>query len=327
MSIDNIWYKLRALNDNGILDSLLLLGGKLIWVDYLNGDDANYGTKDAPIKTLDGSSGALARVTAGKNDIVVLKNSGGTLAQSVVRLSAAFDWNKACTHIIAQTPVGSPWSPRASIRPNLSDTAFANFFTVSARGCLFHNIGWVTEFTAGVAASIPLTVSAPYNRFSRCQIAGMIDATSAASATSRCVKLTAGENLFENCVIGVDTIARSVANASVEFASGAARNHFKNCIFPIYATATSPLLVKVAAAAGADRFQLFEDCIVTNFGASSLKLCTLAANIGGKIIFTNPKLMGTFGGFGTDATSIAQILIDGVASGTTVTGIGYAPNA
>lgn len=327
-TIQNIWGKLRGLNDDGVLDALMLLGGNLIWVDGANGDDANYGTKDQPIKSLDGTSGALARAVAGNNDIVVIKNSGGTIAQSCVRVNAAFDWNKACTHIVAQTPVFSPWSPRASIRPDLATTAFAAFFTVSARGCLFHNIGWVTEFTTGHASSIPLTVSAPYNRFNRCHIAGMVDAASGAGAGARCLKLTASENYFEHCIIGVDTIDRSAANANIEFASGAGRNFFERCIFPIRATDTTPLLVKTAAASAMDRFNVFNRPIIWNHGTATIAgLCTLAANAGGYLAFLEPKIMRGITGFGTDTASRAQIYIDGVASGSTTTGIGYNPNA
>lgn len=319
MSIENVWSKLKDLNDDGMLDALGYLGGEIFWVDGANGSDANYGKKDSPLATLDGSSGALARCTAGKNDTVVIKNSGGTIAQSCVRLSAALDWNKACTHIIAQTPVYSMWSPRASIRPNLADTAFANFFTVSARGCLFRNIGWVTEFTTGIAASIPLTVSAPYNRFQRCQIAGMIDATSAASTTSRCLKLTAGENLFEACTIGVDTISRGVANANIEFASGCARNTFIDCIIPIYATAAGVLGI-IVASGGIDRFELFRRCSFLNWkGATAMDaLATLAAGLNGALLFEDCKRMN-IADWGTDATSLAQMYISdgGTPSGHT----------
>jgi hypothetical protein len=320
----NIWAKLRGLNDDGILDVLSLLGGKLIWVDGANGSDANYGTKDAPIKTLDGSSGALARAVAGRNDVVVIKNSGGLVAESCVRVNAAFDWNKACTHIVAQSPVYSMWSPRASIRPDSATTAFANFFTVSARGCLFHNIAWVTEFTTGHASSIPLTITAPYNRFNRCHIAGMIDAVSAAGSGARCVKIGAGENLFEDCVIGVDTIDRSAANANIEFYNNCARNHFRHCIFPIRATGTTPLMVKVT---DIDRVQFFEDCTVWNFGTATIAgLCTIPAAIGGYLAFKNLMTIGAITGYGTDADSRGQIYITGPTDGSTHAGIGYNPS-
>lgn len=326
MSIENIWNKLRDLNDNGVLDTLMLLGGKLIWVDGANGNDANYGTKNSPVKTLEV---AFAKATAGKHDVIVIKSSGGTIATSSVYVNAAFDWNKACTHLVAQSPVNPIFGPRARLCPTPTTTAFAAFFTVSVRNCLFHNISFVTEFDTGIDGSIPLTVTAPYNRFYRCQLAGMIDAASAAGSSSRCLKISgASENLFEECVIGVDTIPRSTANASIQFLSGSGRNIFKKCIFPIRATATSPLLVLTAASSAMDRFNLFEDCVIWNHGTSTIAgLCTLAASSGGYLAFVRPSVFRSITGFGTDATSRGQIYITGPTDGSTVSGVGYNPNA
>lgn len=328
MTMKNVWARLRDLNDNGVLESSLGAGGKLIWLDGYAGSDANPGTFDAPVKTL-GAAYNLGR--DGKHDVIVVKNAGNTAALCTVRVDSAFTWSKNCLHLISQSPTRPLFSPRARFAPTGSTTAFANFITMSGNDCVWDGIQLWHGFAAGVAASIALTLSsANRNRFTRCHIATMVadDGADAQSATSRCVKISGGgENFFDECTIGADTVARTQANANVEFAAGTARNVFRKCFFPMYATATSPLAVKVAAAAGADRFQLFDDCTFWNFGASSLKLATLAANIGGKIVFKNPRLFGTFGGFGTDATSQGQILIDGVASGSTVTGIGYAPNA
>jgi hypothetical protein len=53
----------------------------------------------------------------------------------------------------------------------------------------------------------------------------------------------------------------------------------------------------------------------------------MAAGAGGYVVFKNPMIVGPITGFGTDATTRAQIQINGVASGSTTTGIGYAPNA
>jgi len=70
-------------------------------------------------------------------------------------------------------------------------------------------------------ATIEFVGSSKRNVFQNCQIAGMGDGESAASAGSRSLKIGSsgsGENLFEDCVIGLDTVTRSAANASVEFA-------------------------------------------------------------------------------------------------------------
>jgi hypothetical protein len=336
MSIENIWNKLRELNSNGVLDTLALLGGKLIWVDGYNGDDANYGTKDSPIKTLDGSNGALARATAGKHDVVVIKSSGATAALSTVRLDAALNWNKACTHIVAQSPTGAIFSPRARIANTAATTAFASFFTLSAAGCLIHGIEFWQGFTTGVAASICMNVTGAYNRFNRCHIAGMGDAASAQSSTSRSLKISSSENTFEDCVIGIDTIQRTVANANLEFANsglaaaGPGKNLFRRCIFPIWASTTTILAIIAAAGNGAawtmDRFNILEDCLFMNYGGQSIKVATLGATTNGKLLFNRCMLAGLTG-YGTDATTIAQEVITGPTDGSTTVGVGYAPSA
>lgn len=329
MSIDNIWNKLRDLNSDGVLDSLLYLGGKLIWVDGYNGNDTNDGTKNRPVKTIDGTKGAYARARDGKHDIIVIKSTGATAALSTVRLDAAYTQSKSNVHMVAQSPATPLFSPRARIAPTATTTAFANFFTLSGSGCYFHNIQFWHGFNTGTTSAIALTITGDRNHFNRCHIVGMGDAASGADAGSRCVKISDGdENFFENCVIGVDTVDRSAANASVEFASGAARNVFKGCIFPIRATATSVLLVKVAAAAGSDRFQLFDECVVWNHGTSTIAgLCTLAASMGGYLLFNKGTIVRSITGFGTDATSRGQIYITGPTDGSTVSGVGYNPNA
>jgi hypothetical protein len=332
MSIENIWNKLRNLNDYGMLDTLALLGGKLIWVDGANGYDDGYGTKDQPKKTLE-SAFAMAR--DGYHDVIVIKSSGGTAALSTVRLDAAFNWNKSCTHLVAQTPVGAIFSPRARLAPTATTTAFANFFTLSASGCLFRNIQFWHGFNTGVASAICMAVTGAYNRFDRCHIAGMADAASANSTSSASLKITSSENTFEDCVIGIDTIRRTAANGNLVFATGATgvgpgRNLFRRCIFPEWASTTTILQMLVAAGApGAwtmERFNIFEDCLFWNFGGQAVKLATFGATTNGIAVFIRPSLIG-IAGFATDATTYGQMLITGPTDGSTVSGVGYAPNA
>ena len=54
------------------------------------------------------------------------------------------------------------------------------------------------------------------NFYSNVNFGGMGDAASAADAGSRSIKITSGENTFDNCSFGLDTVARSAANANIE---------------------------------------------------------------------------------------------------------------
>ena len=331
MSIDNIWYKLRGLNDNGVLDSLLLLGGKLIWVDGYAGDDMGYGIKDQPLATL---KEALARAMAGRNDIVVIKNSpansltdtttGATAATCSAFLSAALDWNKACTHLVAQNPNGSMYSPRARISVPATVAAFANFFTLSARGCMFHNIEFIPEWTldTGIAAEICVAATGANNRFSRCQFGGMYGATSAASALSRALYVSGGENLFEDCVLGLDTVKRSNANASLQL-HNTGKCVFRRCHFIMWANSTDSLHF---ISTNLQRFNYFEDCIFENWPTTLAGLGTLPAGLNGKLCFKNCMIVGA-SGYGTDADTRGQCIITGPTDGATHAGVGYVTSA
>jgi hypothetical protein len=326
--INNIWTKLRGLNDNGVLDSLLLLGGNLIWVDGYIGSDMGYGTKDQPLATL---KEALLRARPGHNDIVVIKNSpgdavnsGATAAMCSTYLDANLDWNKACTHLVAQNPNGSFYSPRARISVKATTAAFANFFTLSARGCMFHNIEFIPEWTldAGIAAEICVAVTGANNRFGRCQFGGMYGATSAASATSRALYVSGGENLFEDCVLGLDTVKRSGANSSLQL-HNTGKCVFRRNHFIMWSNSTDSLHI---VSTNLQRFNYFEDCIFENWPTTQAGIATLAAGLNGKLAFKNCMIIGA-SGYGTDATTRGQEIITGPTDGSTISGVGYVPTA
>lgn len=316
--MNNLFSSLKELQTN----NLLILPFKKIWLDPKNGSDYRNGkTLDTAVKTL---AKAYALATAGQNDTILLVTDGTTA--STARVDSAFTWAKNQTHLIG-VAVDSLFSPRARIAPTGSTTAFANFFTVTATDCLFSNISIYQDFNTDTTNQIALTLSSALrNVFKNCHIAGIAKGD---DAGGRVLKLAASEeNVFEDCVIGLDTIDRNAANATIEFTTGSARNFFKHCIFPFRATATSPLLVKTAAAASLDRFNVFEECIVWNHGTSTIAgLCTMAASSGGFLAFIRPSLLNAITGFGTDATTRGQIVITGPTDGSTVSGKGYAPSA
>lgn len=298
--------------------------GNVYYLNPLNGSDSlGDGSSGKPYQTL---ATAYARTVSGNNDVVVLIGDGGTTATA--RLSANFDWAKHATHLIGVSS-GVNISNRSRIAPTAATTAFANFFTVSGTGCRFQNLQWFQGFDTGTTAQIALTVTGGRNMFVDCHIAGMGDAASAQNASSRNLKISGtGENQFVNCTIGIDTVTRTVANASVEFAGGAPRNEFKGCVFPIMTSSATVLGVIVSAAAGSDRFQLFKDCLFINAVNSSSTvmsgLATLAASMGGMLMFKDSTLVGITE-FGTDATSRGQIVIDGGTVTAATSGIAVNP--
>ena len=211
--------------------------GDYYFVDPVNGADGNEGSVELPLKTL---YGALAKCTAGNNDVVVLIGNGA--ASGSARLSTALaqeidstattgtlNWNKDATHLIgvcAPTAVAQ----RARIAPPSGTYTAAtfnatSFINVTASGCYFANVSVFCGFSTGNASMIAWTDSGSRNAYSNVNIYGMADAASAGGANARTLKLDGGgEHTFINCTLGGDTVARSAANATIVLAGVTARN-------------------------------------------------------------------------------------------------------
>lgn len=313
--------------------------GNYWFVNPITGADGNDGTPALPLKTL---YGALARCISGNNDVVILIGDGAStgtarlslaLAQATdsTATSGTLNWNKNATHLIgvcAPTRVGQ----RARIAPPTGVYTAAtfvgtNFVNVTGTGCLFANIDTFAGFSTGVNGMVGWADAGGRNAYVNCNVQGMADAASAAGSSSRDMVISSQENSFTKCTIGTDTVARSAANASIEFTTAAARNVFESCIFPFMTSAATPLGIK-SAVGGMDRWQSFENCTFINSvqsGSTAMDgLSTLAASSGGLILFKNPTLVGITE-FGTDATSRGQIYVDGAAPTAGTSGIAVNP--
>ena len=171
-----------------------------------------------------------------------------------------------------------------------------------------------SPFTTGTTAQIGLKVTGTRNTFNNCQISGMGDTASAQDAGSRSMLLTAGENFFNHCALGLDTVVRTALNATVELQNGAARNVFEDCIFPaLLSTAAAGLAVLVAAAAAIDRMTIFKHCLFYNAaafsgGAAGTGVMKLVASAGGALLLQDCTEYG-YTDWGYDAASKAEILI------------------
>ena len=330
-TINNFWAYMRNLFDDDGLFKDFPYPFKRIWLDPVNGSDSYDGlSKDKAKLTLDGTNGAYNACTTGKNDTIILVGNGASTG--TLRLDAAFTWAKNATHFVGMCPPNSK-SLRARIAPTAATTAFANFFTMTGNGCYFKNLQFYHGFATGAAASIDFTINGgDYNRFENVHFAGMGDAASAQSATSRALKLiSADENEFINCTVGLDTIARTVANSLIEFATGCARNRFIDCEFPAWTTTVQTQTDIYGAAAGLDRYTEFEHCKFYNARKSvgylvQTAVAELAALAGGDIVFKDCTLVGRTG-FGKDATTRTFLLIDGGPPVAATTGLAVAPTA
>lgn len=318
------------------------LTGTWYFVNPAVGSDGNDGqSPETPFATL---YRAHAAMTAGNNDVCFLIGNGSTtgtarlstaLAQSIDSTVTAgtLVWSKNACHLIGET-APTMFAQRARIAPPSSTytvTTFgsANFITVSASGCIFANFSIFNGFSTGGANQICWTESGSRNYHYNVQFGGMGDAGSAADAGSRSIKITGGENTFDSCVVGLDTVTRSAANASVEFASGTARNVFRNCLFPFQTSSATVLGYIGTGAASIDRTQYFLGCqFINNVASTSTAMTglgTLAASAGGLLYFDATTTILGVGEFGTDATTRAQCYVGSAAPSASAGGIAVSP--
>ncbi len=310
---------------NQSIQQSVTVSGNSYYVDPVNGNDTFVGT--SPTAAYQSLAQGYAALVSGNNDTLYLIGDGATTGTA--RLTATFTWAKSATRLIGVSS-GVTISPRSRIAPTSGATAFTPFFTVSGNGCYFANIQWFGGFTTGTTSQLGMTVTGGRNRFDNCHIVGMGDNESAQSAGSRTLKISGtGENQFYNCTFGVDTITRTQANATVEFATDTPRNTFTNCLFPFMTSAAGVLGILGTGAACMDRFQIFDNCIFTNAIKSTSTAMTVlgsltSASPGGLLIFKQCILLG-IGEYG-DTNALANSYIDGFTGAAATSGIAVNPS-
>lgn len=287
----------RGLASNGIpvLGALPIPStqGNVFHVKPYSGSDGNTGV--SPSQALKTLAGALAKCTAGQNDIVLFYAESNTAANTTDYQSATLDWNKDLVHLIGVSS-GNGIASRARVAFTSTYDTASNLFTLSANGCIISNI----HFFAGVAGTNPVgcfKVTGQRNTISNCHIAGIgNNANDIAGAYS--VRLSgAAENMFTDCVIGLDTIARgSAVNADILLDTQATRNIFKNCLMLGYAEHASNWSFLTIGAAALDRFIIFDNCVfhnATKSGATGLtQAFQVNAAASGSVILKGCSVIG-----------------------------------
>lgn len=288
-----------------------LFTGNWYFCDYANGSDGNAGTADQPLKTI---TAAYTKCTEGNNDVVVIVSAPTTAAATTgtQRLTETLVWAKSATHLIgicAPTVIGQ----RARIAPLTTATTNINpLISVTAQGCLFANFSVFQGIGQSATDEQLINITGSRNAFINVAFQGMGHATGAGRAGSYVMKIDAGqENYFEGCQIGVDTVARTAANANVKFTNAAARNIFKNCVMPMYATANSPKFIDSNASGAIDRFNLFQGCLYNNAvnsgsGTAITSAVAFNASQGGTIIIdaTSGGAIGVTDWTATDTATV-----------------------
>lgn len=291
--------------------------GNFYWVDETNGSDGNTGGPQDPLATL---TQAHSLCLANNNDVVFLTGT--------VHTTATTTWSKNRTHLIGLAP-----TLRGNARSRISQTGstlFTPLVSVTAAECIFLNIGAFHGF-ANASSQICWADAGQRNYYKNCAFLGMGNATAAAQAGGRSLVVGSGgngEHNFVECQIGLDTVTRSAANASLELTGATPRNVFSRCIFPCLTSSATALFIKTAAAAALDRDQVFEDCSFVNQIQSTSTTMTvaisMAASAGGLLELKSCTLIGaTKWG---DTAALAQTYVDGGPPTAATTGLAVNPS-
>lgn len=314
-----------------VLGGMFPFTGKYIFVKPYSGLDGNDGlSPTSPVKTL---TKALALATANKGDVIFLIAESNTAASTTDYQTSTLTWNKDGVHLVGINN-GTRFSQRSRVAFISTYVTASNLITISAKNCVFANI----EFYAGVADANPtgcMKLTGARNHFINCQISGIGDDLMDSAGAYDLWFYDSAENLFEDCVIGLDTVKRgTAANAGVLFTTaagvGSARNIFKRCIFPAWCeSAGNYLFVSANAANALDRFVLFDDCVFHNVGAvvaggaAMTQAFQIHASANGNVILHNTTIIGA-GNVNASDTGLVMCGAGSFANNTEATDLGLA---
>lgn len=254
--------------------------GKTIYLDAANGSAT--GNALSPTTAITTLTGAVAKITTGRNDVVRLIASSTS-----VSLAENLDWSYNCSHLIGEGSFGVQ-----NMRSRIGHSAnFATLMTISGYGNSFHNLYFMHGRGSATNAT-GINITGPRNSFINCHFGGPAHATEAGTAAYRLVKLANSETYFKNCVFGLDTIPLTAAVSLVEFGAQAdpPRAVFDDCLFIVAVNAAGgqgATFMSVVAGCG-EGLALFRNCQFVNIGSSALTLGIDGAGLNNfKMAFNN----------------------------------------
>jgi hypothetical protein len=201
--------------------------GNKIYLDPTKGSDGNDNNEASPVKTF---KTGYAAMTTLKNDIMYIYpgSSGVSLAATDLLSTATYpDITKSLCSFVG-TSMGK-MSQRARIG---MAAAFTPMLTVSGYGNNFANLYF--QHGTGTADLVGLSITGNYNSFYNCHIATPLFAALGNQNGYKGLSIVATGTYFKECVIGMNTIARTGAYPTVYI--NAPSNHygytrFDDCTF------------------------------------------------------------------------------------------------
>ena len=274
------------------------------YVKPYSGLDGNRG--DSPIRARKSISSALTLVQANTNSRIIFMaeyDPGVTPSLTTDYYAKTLAYNVNNTHLIGVNSGGLySKGSRIAIKSGVTvGTPVSPLVTMSANSCYWENINVFSGLngtTNGVGA---IDITGSNNWFHRCSFQGIANSTNAGQSGGYSLKLSGSENLFTDCVIGLDTIARTSTQSELIFATAAGvaatRNVFRNCIFKTYTTTGNNFFLS-AGAGVLDRDTLFQECMFVNCptgvssGATLTQAFSLNSAPGGMIVLDACAFVG-----------------------------------
>jgi hypothetical protein len=278
------------------------------------------------LTAMDSINTAYNACTDGAGDGIILWSFGTSTAMTSSYLTAALAWAKSGITVVG-IAAPSAWSSRARVTNASTVTTLPQIITVSGNNNIFSNVQFA-NFGSDATALGGMIVTGQRNYFKDCHIVGAGNNTPAQAAGAYSLYLNgAQENVFEGCVIGIDTVTASGNNANgvIQLGSGVERNWFKRCIVQSsYANSSTNGAVKWMGAGDAiTRNVYFQDSIFSNYVAGDIT----SSPPGYVVVGTAPNngvlvMMNCgFAGFGAWSNSSARVLVTN-AAGAATGGIG-----
>jgi hypothetical protein len=258
--------------------------------------DSNSGlTLSSPVKTV---TRALALANANRGDVIYLLSYGNSAADITDDLSATLTWNKDFVHLIGLSPPVSV-SQRTRFNQLSTATGVSPMINVTANGCVFANFQ-AFQGVADATSLVNVQVTGDRNVFENVHFAGIGNATMSAAGSAD-LKIDGGsENVFKNCVIGVDTAVRDADATNLWLDGAATRNSFEDCLFQGFISAAGYASVTIEDGTGIDRWLRFKRCRFltesTNDGTQQTTVFNMKAAISQGYILLEDSYAGTSGG-------------------------------
>lgn len=239
--------------------------GNIWYVDAKNGSDtandgASWSHAFATLKQAHDSA------TDNNYDVIIVAPGGVGSGTGTSEL-AHWTFSKNLISVVG-APAPVPFSPRSRVLFTTAEDAIT-CLTISGSGNVFSDL----QLGSFVDNDVLVNISGSRNAFYGVHFAGQGEATSAGEATACSLTITGsgGENYFNGCTVGIDTIAKTAANADLILTGATVRNIFEDSRFVSFCTGSGSghFWVNASAHNSIDRFVEFKNCLFLNATKSS----------------------------------------------------------